>query len=86
MGGVGDPLTETAVAVVHHEVGPQGPGGEVVHAAGAVRHVAHHDGVRLRESGWQTDTHTGSRISPVASFTHTHRVLNKPSRISRTHT
>ena len=42
-------LTETAVAVVHHEIGSQGSGGEVVHAAGPVRHVPHHDGIRLRE-------------------------------------
>lgn len=42
-------LTQAAVAVVNHEVGAEGPGREVVHAAGAVRHVPHHDGVGLRE-------------------------------------
>lgn len=52
-------LTETTVAVVDHEVGSQGSGGEVVHAAGAVGHVPHHDGVRVRKpekprsSGWE---------------------------------
>lgn len=44
-------LTETTVAIVDHEVGSQGSGGEVVHAAGAVRHVPHHDGVGVCEPG-----------------------------------
>lgn len=42
-------LTETTVAIVDHEVGSKGSGGEVVHAAGAVRHIPHHDGVGVCE-------------------------------------
>lgn len=47
-------LTQTAVAVVNHKVGSEGPGREVVHAAGTVRHVAHHNGVGLREPAQKT--------------------------------
>lgn len=56
-------LTQTAVAVVNHKVGSECPGCEVVHAAGAVRHVAHHDGVGLREPAQET------LISEVTSTT-----------------
>lgn len=42
------------MAIVNHEVGAKGPGREVVHAAGAVRHVPHHDGVGLREPAQKT--------------------------------
>lgn len=42
-------LTETAVAIVHHEISSQGSGGEVIYAAGPVRHVPHHNGICLRE-------------------------------------
>lgn len=42
-------LTETTVAIVYHEISSQGSGGEVVHAAGPVRHVPHHNGICLCE-------------------------------------
>lgn len=52
-----DTLTETTVAVVHHEIGSQGSGGEVVHAAGPIRHIPHHDSVCLCEPGWYAHRH-----------------------------
>lgn len=36
---------QAAVAVVDEEVGAKGPGAEVIDAAGAVRHIAHHNAV-----------------------------------------
>lgn len=59
-------LTETTVAVVDHEISSQSSGGEVVHAAGPVRHVPHHDGVRLREPAKYEET----LISTVAFNMH----------------
>lgn len=62
-------LTEAAMAVVHHEVSTKGTSSEVVDAAGAVRHVPHHDGVCVREPG--THTHQwgyGPCARPVVSY------------------
>jgi hypothetical protein len=41
---------QARVAVVHHEVGAQRGRAKVVHAAGAVGHVAHYDALRAREA------------------------------------
>lgn len=38
------------MSIVHQEVSAQGPGRVVVHAAGAVGHVAHHHRLCIRES------------------------------------
>lgn len=54
-------LTETTVAVVHHEIGSQGSGGEVIHAAGPVCHVAHHYGICLCEPVIYTHRDTNQR-------------------------
>lgn len=56
-------LTQAAVAVVNHEVGAKGPGREVVHAAGTVRHIPHHDGVSLREPAQKTLISAGTRTA-----------------------
>lgn len=55
--------TEAAVAVVHQEVSAQGPRRVVVHAAGAVGHVAHHHRLRLREPAGR---HSGEGGTPMA--------------------
>lgn len=39
------------MTIVDQEIGSQGSGSEVVHAAGTVRHVPHHDGVCIRKPG-----------------------------------
>ncbi len=46
-------LTETTVPIMHHEVSSQSTGSEVIHAAGPVCHIAHHQSVRLCESDKQ---------------------------------
>ena len=40
---------QARVAVVHHEIGAQPLGGVVIHATGAVRDIAHHDHLCVRE-------------------------------------
>lgn len=37
------------MSVVHQEVSAKGPGRVVVHAARAIRHIAHHHRLRVRE-------------------------------------
>lgn len=37
------------MSVVNQEVGAEGPGSEVIHAAGSIRHVPHDDDIGLRE-------------------------------------
>lgn len=51
------------MAVVHQEVSAQGPRRVVVHAAGAVGHVAHHHRLRLREPAGR---HSGEGGTPMA--------------------
>lgn len=55
-------LTETTVAIVHHEISSQGSGGEVVHAAGPVRHVPHHNGICLCEPAKYTHRDANQHI------------------------
>lgn len=44
-------LTEATVAVVNHEISSEGSGGEVIHTAGPIRHVPHHNGISLCKPG-----------------------------------
>lgn len=60
-------LTQTTVAIVDHEIGTQGPSSEVVHAAGPVRHIPHHDGICLCEPA---STCTETLISTVTHNMH----------------
>lgn len=66
-------LTETTVAVVNHEISSQSSGGEVVHAAGPVRHVPHHDRIRLREPAKYAET----LISTVTLYMHVPLIVIK---------
>lgn len=56
-------LTQTTVPIMHHEVGSQSARSEVVHAAGPICHISHHQSVRLCESDKQHN-------QPINDFDH----------------
>ena len=65
---------EAAVAVVHHQLAAEGARRVVVHAARAVRHVRHDDGLRARELE-QHSCHV-SRVTLAATRHHLCHVLH----------
>lgn len=51
------------MSIVHQEVGAQGPGRVVIHAAGAVGHISHHHCLCIREPVGRHSTEGHSRVT-----------------------